>query len=374
VARTAPADPAGDTCASAALRELAERVREAAAHDVALAIVGGGSKAALLEPLTGAPLPMTSYRGVLAYEPAELVIEARAGTPLAEIETLLAAHGQRLACEPPRFGPSSSSSTSSTIGGVVAAGFSGPARPWAGALRDHVLGVGLLSHEGELLRFGGRVMKNVAGYDVSRLVCGSWGTLGPIATVALRVAPCPERTLSLAWPMSAGDARRRMLELVREAWPLAGVAYDGERLRVRIAGAAAAIDEAAARLAPAAVEEGDAWWQSLRDLRGAGLAVGRALWRLSMPPAATLDAGPMTELIDWGGAQRWWSGEGWSAAEIHARVREVVGAQGHAVPMFAAPGADQPPLSAVQRSLQARIRAAFDPQRRFNRGCSRVAA
>ncbi len=362
-----PADPAGAASASAALRELAERVCEAAAHDAALAIVGGGSKAALLEPFTGAALPLTSYRGVLAYEPAELVIEARAGTPLAEIEALLAAHGQRLACEPPRFGPSS------TIGGVVAAGFSGPARPWAGALRDHVLGVGLLSHEGELLRFGGRVMKNVAGYDVSRLACGSWGTLGPIVTVALRVAPCPERTLSLDWSMAADAARRRMLELAREAWPLAGVAYDGERLRVRIAGAAAAVDEAAARLAPDAVDEGDAWWQSLRDLRGAGLAVGHALWRLSMPPAAMIDAGPMTELIDWGGAQRWWSGEGWSAAEIHARVREAVGAQGHALPMFAAPGADQPPLSAVQRSLQARIRAAFDPQQRFNRGCSRVA-
>ncbi|MCW5576935.1 MAG: glycolate oxidase subunit GlcE, partial [Burkholderiales bacterium] len=229
------------------IQQFADIIRAAAEDRRPLRIRGGGSKAFYGNPVTGEDFDVTGHRGIVAYEPTELVITARAGTPLAEIETLLAAHGQRLACEPPRFGPSS---TSSTIGGVVAAGFSGPARPWAGALRDHVLGVGLLSHEGELLRFGGRVMKNVAGYDVSRLVCGSWGTLGPIATVALRVAPCPERTLSLAWPMSASDARRRMLELAREAWPLAGVAYDGERLRVRIAGAAAAVDEAAARLAP----------------------------------------------------------------------------------------------------------------------------
>lgn len=364
---TAPADPAGDAGASAALRELAERIRASADAGSPLAIVGGGTKAFLLEPLAGSPLAMSSYRGVLAYEPAELVIEARAGTPLAEIEALLAAHGQRLACEPPRCGPGS------TIGGVVAAGFSGPARPWAGALRDHVLGVRLLSPAGELLRFGGRVMKNVAGYDVSRLVCGAWGTLGPIATVALRVAPRPERSLTLTWSLAANEARRRMLALAREAWPLAGLAYDGERLRVRLAGAAAAIDEALSRLGPAAIDEDEAWWEALRDLRIAGCEPGRRLWRLSMPPAATLDARPLREILDWGGAQRWWSGDVLPAAEIHARVQAAVGAQGYAVPMFAAGLAEQPPLSAVQRALQTRLRAAFDPGRLFNRDCSRVA-
>ncbi|HMM74671.1 MAG TPA: glycolate oxidase subunit GlcE [Gammaproteobacteria bacterium] len=349
------------------LRELAERVRASAAAGSPLAIRGGGTKASLLEPLAGAPLAMSDYRGVLAYEPAELVIEARAGTPFAELEALLAAHGQRLACEPPRCG------LGSTIGGVVAAGFSGPARPWAGALRDHVLGIRLLSPAGELLRFGGRVMKNVAGYDVSRLVCGAWGTLGPIATVALRVAPRPERCLTLIWSLPAEEARRRMRALARDAWPLAGLAYDGERLRLRLAGAAAAIDEALARLDPAGIDEEETWWQALRDLRLAGFEPARRPWRISTPPAAAIDAGALREIVDWGGAQRWWCGDALSAAEIHAHVRAAVGAQGYAVPMFAATFAEQPPLSAAQRALQARLRAAFDPGLIFNRGCSRVA-
>ncbi len=348
------------------LRELADRIRASAATGDPLAIVGGGTKAALLEPLAGAPLPMNSYRGVLAYEPSELVIEARAGTPLAEIEALLATRGQMLACEPPHLG------AASTIGGVVAAGYSGPARPWAGALRDHVLGVGLLSTAGELLRFGGRVMKNVAGYDVSRLVCGAWGTLGPIATVALRVAPRPERVLSLGWSLPGDEARRRMRDLARSPWPLAGLAYDGEHLRVRLAGAAAAIEEAVARLNPETSDEDGEWWDALRDLKRIGAADGR-LWRVSTPPAAAIDAQPLREIVDWGGAQRWWSGDALCAGEIHARVRAAVGSQGHAEPMFVAMPADQPPLGPVQRALQARVRAAFDPDLLFNRGCSRVA-
>ncbi|MCC7120481.1 MAG: glycolate oxidase subunit GlcE [Gammaproteobacteria bacterium] len=367
MAWTAPADPAGDAAASVVLRELADSIRASAAASSPLAIVGGGTKTALIDPLVGTPLPMYRYRGVLAYEPAELVIEARAGTPLAEIEALLAAHGQMLACEPPRCGPAS------TIGGVVAAGLSGPARPWAGALRDLVLGVGLLSTSGELLRFGGRVMKNVAGYDVSRLVCGAWGTLGPIATVALRVAPRPERCLSLRWSLAADEARRRMLELSRAPWPLTGVVYDGEYLRVRLAGTMPAVGDACVRLAPAAIDDDDAWWLALRDLRVVGCMLGTPLWRVSAPPAATIDAQPMRELIDWGGAQRWWTGTALAATDLHARVHAAAGTQAHAQPMFAAPRADQPPLSPVQRTLQRRLRSAFDADRLFNRGCSRVA-
>lgn len=366
MAPTSPVDPAGDAAASAALRDVCERIREASARGTPLRIAGGGTKRPLLEDSGHLPLSMTAYRGVLAYEPAELVIELRAGTPLVEIETLLAAHGQMLACEPPRFGPAS------TIGGVVAAGFSGPARPWAGALRDHVLGVGLLSPAGELLRFGGRVMKNVAGYDVSRLACGAWGSLGPVATVALRVAPRPERTVSLAWPMAREAAHRRMLALAREPWPLTGMAYDGVALRIRAAGAAAAVDEAVQRLAPESVDEHDLWWQQLRDFQLPALALGKGLWRISLPPAATVDPGPMNELIDWGGAQRWWSGDAAGSAAVQARLRDSPEARAYAVPMFAAPPTQHPALSPVQRALQTRIRDAFDPARLFNRGSSRV--
>lgn len=363
-----PADPAGDAEATSALASLAGAIRAAQATATPLRIRGGDTKRRLLEALPGAQLDMRTYRGVLAYEPSELVIEVRAGTLLADVETLLAEHGQMLASEPPRCGPAS------TIGGVVSAGLSGPARPWAGALRDHVLGIGLLSPAGELLRFGGRVMKNVAGYDVSRLACAAWGTLGPIATLALRVAPLAERTVSLQWQMQAPAAHAHLQTLARTSWPLAGAAHDGGCLRLRLAGSAAAVDDAVTRLAPDALDADDLWWQALRDL--APPALGHTvdadgLWRVSLPPAANIVA-PGHEVIDWGGAQRWWWAPGIAAAEIHARVRAAVGAQGHAVPMFAAPAHDFPLPSAAQGALQARLRRAFDPQELFNRGCSRT--
>lgn len=363
---TPPADPAGDPEAADALARLALQVREAQHHATPLVIAGGGSKSFLLQPLAGDVLDMRTYRGVLAYEPAELVIEVRAGTPLREVETLLAAHGQTLASEPPRLGPAS------TIGGAVATGLSGPARPWSGALRDHVLGVGLLSPAGELLRFGGRVMKNVAGYDVSRLVTGAWGTLGPIATLALRVAPRPESTRCATWEMGAREGLARMLQLARESWPLTGAAHDGRRLRLRFAGAAAAVDEALAALGPDEVEADDGWWQTLRDWRPPALQTRGGLWRVSLPPATVVDA-PGEELLDWGGAQRWWSTSA-TPEDIHARLHASAGRQAHALPMFAAPATAHAPLSPVQRSVQQRLRDAFDPARLFNRGCSRTVA
>jgi len=366
VSWTPPADPAGDAEAADALARLAQQVREAQRCATPLVIAGGGSKSFLLEPLAGEVLDMRAYRGVLAYEPAELVIEVRAGTPLLEVETLLAAHGQCLASEPPRPG------SASTIGGAVAAGFSGPARPWAGALRDHVLGVGLISPAGDLLRFGGRVMKNVAGYDVSRLVTGAWGTFGPIATLALRVAPRPESTRCAIWEMDAREGLARMLRLARESWPLTGAAHEGRRLRLRFAGAAAAVDEALAALAPDAIEADDGWWQSLRDWELPVLRERAALWRVSLPPATVVDA-PGDELIDWGGAQRWWSTSA-APGDLHARLHAVAGRQAHALPMFAAPTSAQPALSPAQRSVQQRLREAFDPALLFNRGCSRTAA
>ena len=362
-----PADPAGDVAAAAVLAHLAGQVREAAAAGTPLAITGGGTKTFLLGAPTGAPLAMGAYRGVIAYAPAELVIELRAGTPLSDVEALLAAHGQVLACEPPRFGPAT------TIGGAISAGLSGPARPYAGAVRDHVLGIGLLSPAGELLRFGGRVMKNVAGYDISRLVTGAWGSLGPIATLALRVAPRPACSAALSWAMNADEALHRMNELARATWPVSGAAHDGECLRIRLAGSTAAVDEAVARLAPEQLDADDAWWQALRDLRLPGLRGGGPFWRISVPPAAVIAGTPRAQIIDWGGAQRWWSTDSIPAATLHAMVRKAVGGQGHAVPMFAASPAEHPPLSTVQRRLEARIRAAFDPQGLFNRGCSRVA-
>jgi glycolate oxidase FAD binding subunit len=359
-----PNVPAGlgaiDSSPPAVLESLAARIRAARALGTPLAIVGGGTKAFLDVPAVGEPLRLVDYRGVIAHAPSELVIEVRAGTPLGEIEALLAEHGQEFAFEPPRFGDAS------TIGGVISAGLSGPGRPWTGALRDHVLGVVLLGDDGLPLRFGGRVMKNVAGYDVPRLVAGAWGTLGPIAELALRVAPRPACRRSLAWLLDERRALAMMAAMSRASLPLAGACFDGECLRVRLAGSREAVDEAIGALRPERVEEDLAFWEALRDFRLGFFADPRPLWRLSVPPAAAPLTVPGAQLVDWGGAQRWLKTDV-GADAVQAAARRV---GGHAQPFFAAPATA--PLPRVQQLLQARIRAAFRAEDLFNPGRTRV--
>ena len=362
---TTPADATGresEAPAAAALARLVAQIADSAALKRGLQIVGGGTKLGLNPPSDALRLSLVDYAGIIAYQPSELVIEARAGTRLDVIEQALAAQGQRLAFEPPRFGPAA------TIGGVVSAGLSGPARPYAGALRDHVLGVTLLDAQGRLQRFGGRVMKNVAGYDVSRLAAGAWGALGPIAELALRVAPQPAAEASIVWSMSDGAALRRMTELARTAWPLSGACFDGDLLRVRLAGSRPAVDAAVQALMPERIEADGTFWHQLRDLRLPFFADASPLWRLGLPPATP----PLTlagrTLIDWGGAQRWLKTD-LPATAIHAAVHAV---GGHAQPFFAATADAYAPLSATQRALQARIKEAFDPAGLFNAGCARV--
>jgi glycolate oxidase FAD binding subunit len=360
---TVSATGQGDESAAArVLDEIAARIREASTAGAALRLLGGGTKSFLVGASPGTALSLAAYRGIIAYQPSELVIEVRAGTPLAEVEQLLARHGQQLAFEPPRFGPAS------TIGGVISAGLSGPARPYGGAVRDHVLGVSLLDASGTVLRFGGRVMKNVAGYDVSRLVVGAWGTLGPLVEIAVRAAPRPEQVLSLVWAADVAHALSRMNELARQAWPLAGACFDGARLRLRLAGTRAALTAAVDALRPESIDEDLQYWDALRDFRLPFFAVDRPLWRLAVPPAAAHLALPGDSLIDWGGAQRWLKTEA-GAADVHAAARR---AGGYAQPFFAADAARHAPLSVTQKALQARIRAVFDPVGLFNPGCARV--
>jgi len=348
--------------AAGVLDEIGARIRAARGAGESLHLLGGGTKAFLCGEPRAPRLSLAVYRGIIAYQPSELVIEVRAGTPLAEVESLLAQHGQMLAFEPPRFGPSS------TIGGVVSAGLSGPARPYAGAVRDHVLGVGLLDMSGAVLRFGGRVMKNVAGYDISRLVTGAWGTLGPIAEVAVRVAPRPERVLAMAWAVDATRALSRMNELAGQSWPLAGACFDGLHLRVRLAGTGPAVAAAVDALRPDSVDEELEFWEALRDFRLPFFADERPLWRLAVPPATAPLALPGDSLIDWGGAQRWLKTEA-GAAEIHSVASR---AGGYAQPFFAADAAQHAPLSPAQRMLQARIRTSLGGADLFNPGCARV--
>jgi glycolate oxidase FAD binding subunit len=375
-----------DASASAALARLADRVRAAHAGGEALQIEGGGSKAFLGNAGAGEPLPTAGIRGITRLEPTELVASALAGTPLAELEAALAEHGQCLAFEPPRFSPAT------TVGGMVAAGLSGPARAACGAVRDFVLGASLVNGRGELLHFGGQVMKNVAGFDVSRLLAGSFGTLGVLCEVTFKLAPLPAARAHLAFDLPQAAAIDRINRWGGEPLPIRASAWHEGRLYVQLAGAQAAVRSACASLGGEALDEGAgaALWDSLRDQRHAffehagrqiALADAQApgarpappapiLWRLCVPPTTApleLDGPP---LIEWGGGQRWFL-----SREGAQRVRAVaIAAGGHATAFRrpASPGADAgevfSPLEPAVERIHRRLKAAFDPARVFNRG------
>lgn len=340
--------------------ELQERVISAAAERTPLLIQGGGSKAFYGRNHGGTPLDVTGHRGVISYEPKELVITARAGTPLAEVEETLAAQGQMLPFEPPRF------ADSATLGGVVAAGLSGPRRPYAGSVRDFVLGVRLLNGQGELLRFGGEVMKNVAGYDLSRLVTGSLGMLGVLLEVSLKVLPRPEREITLSRECDTREAVEIMNRTAAQPLPVSGACHDGARLRLRLSGSEQGV--AAARDEVGGEEEADGaeFWAALREMTHPFLRpCDTPLWRVAVRPATPpLDLGE--EWIDWGGAQRWLRTEH-TAETVRAAA---TGAGGHAL-MFSGgdrDGAVFHPLSPSLMQLHQRLKQAFDPQRLFNVG------
>jgi glycolate oxidase FAD binding subunit len=276
--------------------ELTERIRKAAAEKRPLRIRGGGSKDFYAYKLEGEPLDVAGYRGVVDYEPSELVLTARAGTPLAEIEDTLAKGGQMLACEPPYFGPQA------TLGGCVAAGLSGPRRASAGSVRDFVLGTRVLNGEGEDLRFGGQVMKNVAGFDVSRLMAGSFGTLGVILEVSLKVLPTPEKEVTLRWPMDEGKAIQAMNRWAGQPLPVSATCHADGALSVRLSGSQLGVDAARARLGGDTVLDGPAFWRAVREHTVDGLR--GSLWRLSVKPTTPPLNLPKTQIIEWNGSLR----------------------------------------------------------------------
>lgn len=339
--------------------ELQDRVQRAIADRAPLQILGGGSKAFLGRPAVGDPLSLAGHAGILSYEPSELVVTARSGTPLAELEAALEAQGQMLAFEPPHFG-------GATLGGCVAAGLSGPRRPFAGAVRDHVLGVRLLNGRGEVLRFGGEVMKNVAGYDLSRLMVGAMGTLGVLLEVSLKVLPRPAVELTLRRPASAAEAVEAMNRWAGRPLPLSAGAFDGELLHVRLSGTESGVRAARRVVGGDPVDDGGAFWRRLREQRHAVFETALPLWRLSVPPATPPLDLPGRQLIDWGGAQRW------LLSEAPARqVRAVAAAVGGHATLFR--GGDRSgevfhPLAAPIAALHRRLKAAFDPAGLFNPG------
>jgi glycolate dehydrogenase FAD-binding subunit len=341
---------------------LRERVRDAAARGLPLRLRGGGSKDFYGGAPRGEVLDTRGHAGIVAYEPSELVVTARCGTPLAELEAALAAQGQMLAFEPPRFGGAA------TLGGCVAAGLSGPRRAAAGAVRDFVLGARIIDGSARELAFGGQVMKNVAGYDVSRLLAGSLGTLGLILEVSLKVLPRPaaERTLRLELPQdTAVESLNRWAGL---PLPLSASAWRDGELCVRLSGAERAVQAAAHKLGGEALESAHAerFWSGIREQSDPYFAGDAPLWRLSMPSAAApLElAGEL--LVEWGGALRWLR----SAADA-ATVRAAAARAGGHATLFR--GGDKAagvfaPLAPALLRLHRELKAAFDPAGVFNPG------
>jgi len=353
----------------AMLDQFRSRIQAAGADGTRLLLRGGGTKDWYGQNVVGDVFDTRAYAGVVEYEPSELVVTARCGTPLAEIEALLAQNGQMLAFEPPRFG------AGSTIGGVVASGLSGPRRASAGALRDFVLGAQLMDGRGELLSFGGQVMKNVAGYDVSRLLAGSLGTLGLITQVSLKVLPVPFCEASLRFELDEITALRRMNEWAGLPLPVSATCWHKDVLTVRLSGAQAAVKAAVSRMGGEALADGDAFWAALRDQQAdffAGAEAGAAeLWRLSVPSAASALVMRGEQLIEWGGAQRWLRVDRGVGEDIR---RVAAAAGGHATryrveseDLGAGVGAFHPLAPAIAR-IHERLKAAFDPEGIFNCG------
>lgn len=372
--------PAMDTV----LSQMIERVRDAAAHRAPLRIRGGASKDFHGgAPLHGEVLDTRAYTGILSYEPSELVVTVRAGTPLHALEAVLAQQQQCLPFEPPHFGPGA------TVGGMVAAGLSGPARASVGAVRDYVLGLVLVNGRAERLTFGGQVIKNVAGYDVSRLMVGAWGTLGLIAEVSLKVLPVAPTEATLCFGCDQTQALRHLhawgaqpLPLNASCWVPDGSTSGGAgTLYVRLRGAVAAVQAACHRLGGDRLDDAAAaaHWAACREQQLPWFAAraqqpGLDVWRLSLPataPVLALPAGVAPPLIEWHGALRWVQAGREHAAALHAAAAQVGGSASLFIAGSAGPasaGGHFDPISVAQRRIHERLAHSFDPAGIFNPG------
>ncbi|MGI9245825.1 MAG: glycolate oxidase subunit GlcE [Steroidobacteraceae bacterium] len=344
---------------------LVEQVRRARAARVPLRIVGGDTRRFYGRAIDAEPLRLHGHAGVVNYDPAELVVTVRSGTPLAELEALLRQDRQCLPFEPPSFG------TGSTVGGMIAAGLAGPARAARGPVRDYVLGVRLLAGDGRVLRFGGEVMKNVAGYDVARLLAGSLGTLGILLEVSLKVLPLPVASCTRRLQADAAQAIALLAGHVQQGLPVSASFWHDDQLWVRLDASNRSLERAAATLGgePATAQDAELLWRAVRDQRHAFFAAhgARRLWRMHVPADAPV--APMTALGDWAfewnGAQRWCHDPDPTAAH-----RIAAAGTGHAS-LFrgAMPGEEVfAALAPAALQLHREVKRVFDPDGILNAG------
>ena len=356
--------------------QIISSVKDAHASEQSLVISGQGSKSAWLPDAVigaGGSLDVTGHSGIQAYQPEELVITARAGTSLIEINAVLAAEGQMLACDPPRFQPTQADgvvgdNAGGTLGGVVATGLSGPGRPWSGAVRDAILGVELVNGKGEYLKFGGQVMKNVAGYDVSRLQAGAWGNLGVLASISIRVHPVWQDQCTLVFQMSAEQAQQKCLRLAQQNLPLQGTCWQDGVLSLRLGGHASGVAGAKLALSGEVLQGGIdlEYWANLRDHKAdffqqqlsSQMPGAKKIWRLVVPSAAPLPGSWLNAddlLIEWGGGLRWLRHD--DDAAVVAYAKSVGGwcwAKGELMP-----------IDPVQGRYMGELKRAFDPKNIF---------
>lgn len=342
--------------------QFVERIQRAGVAKEPLSIQGSGSKQFYGGAPVGALLAMTDYVGVIDYDPKELVITARAGTTLTEIEVLLLESGQMLAFEPPHFG------FNATLGGCVAAGLSGPRRAYSGSVRDFVLGIRMLDGRGDDLKFGGTVIKNVAGYDVSRLMTGACGTLGVLLDISLRVNPLPDMELTLAFDMDERQALQEFNWWAGKGLPLSASCFYEDRAYVRLSGAVSAVVQARHQLGGEEVAEGAQFWRRVREQTHDffQLQEQETLWRLSLPPTTLRLNLPGRQLIEWGGGLRWLANT-LAADEVRSEA-QALGGTASAFRGTHRPPVAFHPLSRGVFALHERLKEVFDPNRVFNRG------
>lgn len=342
---------------------LVEQVLQARAEHTPVHIIGGQTKAHLGRcPAPGSKPPMlldmTEHTGVISYSPTELVIRARAGTKISDLNKVLSEQHQRLPFEPPTY------NDQATIGGTVAASQSGPARPWYGAVKDSLLGLGLVNGYGEAMQFGGQVMKNVAGFDVTRLQAGAMGSLGVITEVSIKLLPQFNASHTLVFELEPQAALQRMQTWASQSLPISGVCYWQSQLYVRLQGGTSGVAEAAQQLSGQTLdaEVAQDFWQQVREHQLLVPQDDQALWRWSGPASAPLEALPATQLINWAGSERW---------ALTADNQPPTTDLGPGLCQYR--GGDRqaevnPVLNAHDQALQRRIKQAFDPDGLFNAG------